>query len=254
MNQAEHYDTILDAYERHYYDEQALRYRRKYIYSHLFEGLSLDAARVLELACGSGHNILEALRLFPDMAISGLDISPRSCEAYRRNTGREATVFDLTDPKAPPIAPADHVFVVGGLHHCVRDLPTTFDNVAKLVRPGGTLLMVEPNARFVLNAVRNYWYRKDHWFQEDDEAPLVHDDIAALAAGKFAAEKVTYLGGPAYFLVLNSLITRIPVGAKAFLAATTFVIDDVYNRIPGQFPFPMFIARWRRVEASGGDA
>ncbi|HRO49500.1 MAG TPA: class I SAM-dependent methyltransferase [Hyphomicrobium sp.] len=253
MNQAEHYDTILDAYERHYYDEQALRYRPKYIYPHLFEGVSLDGARVLELAWGSGLNTLEALRLFPNVAVSGLDISPRSCEAYRRNTRREAAVFDLADPQAPPIAPADHVFIVGGLHHCVRDLPTTFDNVAKLIRPGGTLLMVEPNAGFILNAIRNYWYRKDRWFREEDEAPLVHDDIAALAAGKFVAEKVTYLGGPAYFLVLNSLITRIPVGAKAFLAAATFVVDDVYNRIPGQRPFPMFIARWERDAAPGGE-
>ncbi len=115
LGQADHYDGILDEYERHYYDESSLAYRERYIYPTLFAGIDLSNRRVIELACGSGFNTQALLRRFPAAEPLGLDISPRSCEAYRRNTGRPAQVFDLTDPSPVDLPePADCSFVVGG--------------------------------------------------------------------------------------------------------------------------------------------
>ena len=106
--------------------------------------------------------------------------------------------------------------------------------------------MVEPNAAFFLNRLRTFWYKRDHWFHEQEEAPLVHDNLAAVARQYFTPERVTYLGGPAYFLILNSLILRLPLAAKKFVAPVASFLDDMYNRLPGSAPFPMFIAQWRR--------
>lgn len=248
MNQAEHYDRILVDYESHYYDETSMNYRRRYIYPKLFSGMDLNGKRVYELACGSGLNTSELLRIFPSATVTGLEISPRSCEAYRRNTGRDAIVYDLTAREAQALEPADCAFVVGGLHHCVTDLPSTFSNLSRLVAPGGHLAMVEPNAGYFLNALRNKWYRADHWFQTEEEAALHHDEIARMAQEWFEPLDIAYLGGPAYFLILNSLILRLPVRAKKVIAPIAFAGDDIYNHLPGTRMYPMFIARWRRRE------
>lgn len=252
LGQADHYDDILDDYERHYYDASSIAYRERYIYPKLFSGLDLNGRRVLELACGSGFNTQALLRRFPTAEPIGVDISPRSCDAYRRNTGRPAHVFDLTATSdLPDLEPVDCAFVVGGLHHCIRDLPATFANLRRMIRPGGHLLLVEPNADFVLNALRMAWYRRDRWFQVQDEAPLDHDLLKKDAPG-FQAEAVSYLGGPAYFLIANSLVMRMPLKLKRPLAPALFAIDDLYNRLPGRRPYPMFIAQWRRVAGTAG--
>ncbi|MCR6629436.1 MAG: class I SAM-dependent methyltransferase [Magnetospirillum sp.] len=246
MAQAEHYDSIINDYERHYFDPAAMEYRRRYIYGPLFDGIDLNGKSVAELACGSGQNTKEVRSLFPHADIVGLDISPNACAAYRNNSGCDAHVVDLTDLSASLPSPSDAAFVIGGLHHCVNNLQAAIENISRLVKPGGVLLMVEPNADFFLNAVRDFWYKKDKWFSENEEAPLHHDAIAKMAGPFFEPEKVAYLGGPAYFIVLNSLITRVPIGIKQRIAAPLFQLDDLYNRLPGRAPFPMFIARWRR--------
>ncbi len=251
MGQAEHYDTILSDYERHYYDDSSMEYRRRYIYSTMFDGLALNGKRVAELACGSGYNSREFLKLYPDADVFGLDISPKSVDAYRREVNKPGYVSDLSARNAELPEPVDAAFVVGGLHHCVNDLPATIDNLRRLIKPGGDLIMVEPNAGFVLNAVRNRWYAGDKWFRDEEEAPLHHDELLRLANGMFEADQVTYLGGPAYFIVLNSLILRMPHKLKRGLAAPLFAIDNLYNRLPGRSPFPMFIARWRRTADDG---
>lgn len=250
VGQAEHYDHILDDYEKHYFDPTSLAYRERYIYRRMFDGFDLAGKRVIELACGSGFNTNALRRRFPDATVTGLDISPRSCRAYEANTDCPALVFDLTraEQEVWP-EPADHVFVLGGLHHCIRDLPTTFANITRLLRPGGSLIMVEPNADFMLNRLRVAWYKADRWFQAQDEAPLRHDHLVQLAGAEFVTRRVTYLGGAAYFLILNSLIMRFPLWLKRLLAPALFVADDIYNLLPGKAPFPMFIAEWKRVSA-----
>ncbi len=246
--QAEHYDHILDDYERHYYDPASLAYRDRYIYRAMFDGVNLSGKTVIELACGSGFNTQALIGRFPDVNVIGLDISPRSCQAYESNTGRSAFVFDLTEREQRmwPEA-ADCAFVVGGLHHCIKDIPTVFANLRRLIKPGGLLLMVEPNAEFLLNFLRTYWYRRDRWFQEQDEAPLCHGKLLRQAGSGFSVRSVQYLGGPAYFIVLNSLILRFPLWLKRRLARGMFLADDFYNMLPGKVPFPMFVAQWNRT-------
>lgn len=107
--------------------------------------------------------------------------------------------------------------------------------------------MAEPNALYFLNRIRQIWYRKDKWFHEHEEEPLDASALLELAGGDFEQEELRYLGGPAYFLILNSLVTRIPARVKSLLAPALFRADDAYNRLPGAKPYPMFIARWKRT-------
>jgi SAM-dependent methyltransferase len=243
--QKQHYERIHDAYGQHYYDPTSLAFRDRFIYRHIFAGLDLNGKEIADLACGSGFNSLAVLRRFPQASVFGLDISSAACAAYKEATGREAHAADLTSGEDFGMR-ADGAMIIGGLHHCVADLPKTFRSISHLVKPGGLLLMFEPNREYVLEKARRIWYRADAYFEADTEAALNHDEIARIAAPWFSPESCRFMGGPAYFLIFNSLLFRLPVKAKPLLAPPLFALEGIYNLLPGRRLYPYFVARWRR--------
>ena len=126
------------------------------------------------------------------------------------------------------------------------NLPQTIDNLASLVKSNGTLLMMEPSADSVLEGLRERWYRRDRYFDAPTERALSHDELLALAGGRFRVEVLRHIGGPAYFLILNSLVMRIPIGAKRWLAPVAFPLERAFNSLNSSSA-PVFVARWRRM-------
>src|SRR5262249_56477523 len=100
--------------------------------------------------------------------------------------------------------------VGGGLHHWVVDLPAAVDNLAAMLRPGGRLMMLEPNRAFALEGARRLWYRLDRDFNAATERALTPSELLAHAGARFVPEKVAYYGGPGYFLFLQRLVFPIP--------------------------------------------
>lgn len=245
--QEAHYEAIHDAYEAHYYDKSSMAYRHRFIYRPLFAGLKLDGASVADLACGTGHNSLALRQYFPSIRTTGYDISESACRDFRLHTGSVAHQIDLTRG-FEPTEMHDAALIIGGLHHCVADMDTTLKNVARMLRPGGCFLMMEPSEDFFLSAVRRIWYRKDRWFESETEAALKHDELASQASPHFVPQRVLHIGGPAFYLILNSLITRVPLKLKPPIAPLLFAAEGLYNKLPGRAPFAVFLAEWRRTE------
>ncbi len=240
-----HYDTIHDAYVEHYYDPTSMSYRDEFIYKYLFSGLDLNQKKVVELACGNGSNSLALLKYFPKAEVTGFDISKKACESYRENVGRPAIELDLT--KEAQFKPEyDCAIIIGGLHHCISDLDATFKNIASLLKPGGYLLMVEPNKRYFLEPVRLLWYKMDKYFEENTEEALDHDKMLHKQSKYFGPFKVVHLGGPAYFLIYNSLLFRLPVSIKKIIAPILMFLERLYNYLPGKLLYPYFVATWVR--------
>lgn len=239
------YEQIHDDYEAHYYDTPSRAFRERFMWGPAFDDVDLNGKVVADLACGSGVNTLALVERFPEVRAVGFDISSKACEAYTKNTGFPSHELDLTKGADPGIR-VDAAMVWGGLHHCVADLTGTFRTLAALVEPGGTLLLSEPNRRYALEAARTLWYRLDPYFDASTEAALDHDAIADLAAEWFEPQRVVFLGGPAYFLIYNSLILRVPRSVKGALSPPLFAAESAYNRLPGRLWYPYFIARWRR--------
>ncbi|MEH2622374.1 SAM-dependent methyltransferase [Bradyrhizobium sp. AZCC 1719] len=244
--QKQHYADIHDAYEAHYYDASSMRYRSRFIYDWLFDRIDLSNASIADLACGSGHNSLAVMERFSGVRTVGFDISEPACASYQRTTGNAAQVLDLTRP-AEIKEQFDGAIVVGGLHHCVMDLGQTLRNIAAMVKPGGHLLMMEPSADFALNVVRDKWYASDKYFDAPTEQALSHDAILKQASPYFEGEAVRYFGGLAYFLILNSLIMRVPLGAKPVLWPIVKPIEVALGGIPWSGMYPCFLAKWKRT-------
>ena len=248
-NQARHYDAILEDYDRHYYDPYSLQYREKFILQPLLAGLDLHGKRVADLASGSGETSAYLARMFPGIQLLGFDISPEACRRYRARTGRPAKQLDLTKELYQG-EPFDAAIIMGGLHHCVANLPHTLAVVASMLRPGGSFLMFEPNRDYVLESVRQVWYRWDRYFDAANETALSHDALLQLAAGSFACERLRYFGGPAFFIVYNSLVFRIPHWTKNIISPGLIGAEALYNRLPGRALFASFTARWTRTQVA----
>ncbi len=244
--QERHYEAIHDAYAAHYYDAVSNAYRQRFILGPLLKGQNLNTARIAELACGDGHNSLLLKEQFPEARIEGIDISEPACASFRTLTGFAAHKADLTAPFDLG-QQFDAVLIIGGLHHCVLDLPATMDNIARLVRPGGVFMAYEPNAKCWLESIRRLWYRADRYFDAATERSLTVQEIESAADGRFKLERAFYVGGPAYFLLIQSLITRFPRGWKKPLQAPLFALESAWNSLPGKVLFPAFGSVWRRV-------
>ncbi len=247
--QKQHYTQIHDAYEAHYYDAPSMAYRSRFIYDWLFARTDLNHKRIADLACGSGFNSRAIMDRFVGVETVGFDISDPACESYRHTTGNQAHVLDLTKPNDFPET-FDDAIVIGGLHHCVADLGETMRNIAKLVKPGGRLLMMEPSADFALNVVRDRWYGADKYFDAQTEKALSHDAILEQAKPYFEGDAVQYFGGPAYFVILNSLILRVPLGAKPVLWPIMKPLEIAFGSLPWRGMYPCFLAVWRRTSAA----
>lgn len=245
MSQKKHYNNIIDNYDDHYYDEWSMDYRRTFIYDPLWKDIDLNGCDVADLACGSGYNTNALLERFPTARPVGFDIATTACERYRTNTGHPAMELDLTKDLDWSNR-FDAAIVIGGLHHCITDLDTTLANVARMIRPGGWLMMMEPNADFLLEGLRKIWYRLDSSFQADSEQALCHSSLFARAEPWFGHPQVSYIGGPAYFLILNSMIFRLPKSLKAVLAKPLMAFEHTWKRADSPRLNPIFLARWQR--------
>lgn len=249
-DQRTHFERVHDDYSAHYYDAASMAYRREFILGPLVSRVRrfLARGRLADLACGSGHNSVILRGWLPGIRCAGLDISPSACRDYRRLTGWDAYEVDLTRPINPPAVggPYDGALIIGGLHHCVVDIRTTLQNIAALVRPGGHLLMMEPNSYYALERVRRMWYRVDSRLEAGTEAALNHADLAECAASWFRVRDVEHRGGPAFFLIQNSMITRVPLWLKPKLVPLLFPLERWHARIRGRRVHAFFLAVWER--------
>ena len=242
--QKAHYESMHDAYEGHYFDPTSLAYRRQFILSQLIGADDLSGMKIADIACGSGHNSLLLRELFPTIRTEGFDISAAACAAYSVNVGMPAHEVDITQPMDSHSI-FDAAIIVGGLHHCVSDLDQAIANLRSILRPGGTLYLIEPNSAFVLQGLRSLWYRWDRYFDADTEHALDAADLERKADG-FQRMRNFYFGGPAYFFVLNSLVTRVPLGVKSFISIPLFASETLWNRtMPSSF-MAAFGTAWRR--------
>lgn len=243
--QRDHYHRIHDEYAAHYYDDTSLAYRREFILKPLLSMENLSDKRVADLACGSGYNSLLLRAMFSNVTTEGYDISELACRDYERVVGAKAHECDLTQPLDSEAF--DAAMIIGGLHHCANQLPEVLRNIANIIKPGGMLYAFEPNASFAFESVRKFWYRHSNYFEHESERALDVDRLIADARPSFRPLRTFYSGGPAYFLILNSLITRVPMSWKRYAARPIFAIERAWNTIPSVALMPAFGIAFERT-------
>lgn len=137
--------------QRHFYDLT----RKYYLLGRddLIAGLDAQpGARVLEIGCGTGRNLIAAARRYPAARFTGIDISQAMLDTARANVARagladrislaqgDATAFDAA---ALPGGPAfDRVFLSYTLS-MIPDWRAALAQAAAALAPGGQLDLVD---------------------------------------------------------------------------------------------------------------
>lgn len=166
--------------------------------------------RVLELGCGTGRRAAELARL--DATVVGIDISGEAIRMAQQRPGdKDRLTFVQMDAEAMSFP--DHQFnlVCGNaiLHHL--DLRTACREIARVLKPGGRAIFLEPLGH---NVLINLYRRLSPAMRTTDEHPLLAGDINTIAA-HFAETHV-------HFHVLTALAAvpfrRVPGAARLFNA------------------------------------
>jgi ubiquinone/menaquinone biosynthesis C-methylase UbiE len=204
--QQEHYDNIAADYEAHYSDEWSVEYRRKFIYEPMFEDLNLSGMKVLDAMCGSGQTTNYLLDRGAD--VTGLDISNEVVDTFQaRWTDARVVNRSLLDSGLPDNE-FDCVVVVGGLHHIHPNVKRAISEIHRVLKPGGHFCFMEPHSGSLPDIVRNV--------------------------------------NIAFLLVLNSLIFRIPPGAKKFFAPALMKLEPVVNKLQTKLTSCFVVAQWQK--------
>jgi ubiquinone/menaquinone biosynthesis C-methylase UbiE len=106
--------------------------------------------RVLDFGCGSGRVCVALKKAFPEAEVAGYDVDAVSIEKARRAAGNSNIGFSTEKPKGQ--------FDLITICDCIHDLAApveTLREVHALLKPGGTLFVVEPKAADKLEDNRN---------------------------------------------------------------------------------------------------
>jgi SAM-dependent methyltransferase len=111
-------------------------------------GVDLTGARILDAGCGNGHGLALIDEAFAPRRLVGFDLMSEQVERARaRGVSAELAVGDITAIDHPT-ATFDAVFVFGILHH-VPAWRLALRELARVLVPGGVLLVEEIHGRFV---------------------------------------------------------------------------------------------------------
>jgi SAM-dependent methyltransferase len=238
------YDSIIEKYEAHYSDEFSQRYRETFIHACLTQKLDVRGKKVLEAMCGSGPTTDHLLSL--GAQVTGLDISPKCIEMFRRAHptcgGRVASMFQTGLPNNS----YDAVVVVGGLHHLHPGTDRAVEEIHRVLKPGGHFCFAEANRGSWLNGLRRIWYKIDPLFEEN-ETPLDLEELESRFADRFEFVFAKYQGNIAYLLVFNSMVFRIPLRLKRQCAPILLNLEAFVQRhFSSKRVSCFFVAQWRK--------
>jgi ubiquinone/menaquinone biosynthesis C-methylase UbiE len=117
------------------------------------DDLDQQADTVLDLGCGPGVSTFELARHLPSARLVGLDVAPRMVsEARRRRHHAGLPPGRLTwlaaDAARLPVQTASVAACTGhSFLYLVADRRATLSEVRRVLKPGGRLVLFEPNAR-----------------------------------------------------------------------------------------------------------
>lgn len=241
--QRAHYDRIAEAYDAHYSDKWSLLYRRLFLYEPLTSGIDLRGRKVLDGMCGSGQTA--GYLLDQGAQAYGLDISPHVMAEFRANLPDAVGVSGSILSSGFEDAFFDAVFVTGGLHHVHPQVPEAVAEIHRILKPGGWFCFYEPHTGSLADAARRFWYRHDSLFEEN-EAAVDFKDLMRRNSQRFDFVTTRYSGGPAYLLVFNSMVFRVPLSWKARYARPLLWLERRLERIQGKRMSCFVMAQWRK--------
>jgi ubiquinone/menaquinone biosynthesis C-methylase UbiE len=203
--QQQHYDEIADAYAANLNYPHTIEYMT-YLDEVLREAVSEeDLGVVAEVCCGKG----EAFALFKDSIRTGVgvDVSLSMLSKGQSSLDNACLYFVQGDATQMPLAENsfDTVMMLGGIHH-VPDRNALFQEVFKILKPGGVFIWREPVSDFWLwKILRSIVYRLSPILDHGTERPLTWDEtVPLLEDSGFEVQQWRTCGFLGFCIFMNS--------------------------------------------------
>lgn len=237
--------SVLDTSEIETQDRVSDHYeqaRYKHAFSRAYHEKTLDQlidivpprGTVLDDGCGNGVFLdhLEG-RNFPIDRYVGVDISRGMLGHARRRLGdRPSAAVLRADATRLPFADAtfDVVYARGLLHH-LNDPGAGAREAARVLKPGGSLVTLDPNRSLVSDIPRRLANRTDHF--DEGHKNFRAREVVSLLSPHLEVKRIEFVGYVAYPLLgFPDLINFGRLLPLDMLGPSLTKIDDVLARVP----------------------
>lgn len=234
--QQSHYDHVAQAYIENLGYPHTQEYAA-YLDHEFVEELDRPLGIAAEICCGRGE-ALRLLRKQVDRAV-GVDVSERMLDAAHADLPE--FLFVQGDATRLPLATGsfDTVLMFGGVHH-VNDRVALFDEIHRVLKPGGRFYFREPlNDFWLWRLLRRIIYRLSPALDHETERPLrERETVPFLASSGLSLREWKSRGFLGFcflmnsdVLVFNRLFRFIP-GIRV-LTRIAARVDHAVVRLPG---------------------
>ena len=186
------YEAMAEHDERHWW----YRARRQVVAELIRRKVSLpEGARLLEIGCGTGHN-LTMLGEFG--SVDALEVDPIARGMAEKRLGRTVLSSPLPALDGLPDDTYDMIAALDVVEH-ISDDTAALEGIARVLKPGGKLLMTVPAHQWMWSAhdVVNHHqrrYSKGGFKRLVDKSPLQLDSIGYLNSLLFPLAMAQRLG------------------------------------------------------------
>ena len=149
------YDRMAELDSRHWW----YRARREVLAKLISRTIALPCnAKILEIGCGTGHN-LSMLGRFGD--VDAIEVDEAARALAERRLGRPIGASPLPDLAGVPEASYDLVAILDVLEH-IEDDKAALESIARRLKPGGHILIAVPAHPWLWSAhdVANHHFRR----------------------------------------------------------------------------------------------
>lgn len=237
--QQQHYDKVADAYATNLGYPHTVEYM-SYLDDVLRDEVDVEnLGTVAEVCCGKG----EAFALF-EKSISmgvGIDVSSSMLQKGKSSFDNARLHFVQGDATQMPLVKNsfDTVMMLGGIHH-VPDRDALFEQVYKILKPGGTFIWREPVSDFWLwKILRAIVYRLSPMLDHETERPLTWEEtVPLLEKTGFEVQQWRTCGFFGFCIFMNSDVLffnrffRFIPGIRSITRASAR-FDDWCTSLPG---------------------
>jgi ubiquinone/menaquinone biosynthesis C-methylase UbiE len=229
LGELETQDHVSELYEEARYQRPHARAFHRANLLRMCRMVRLDG-RVLDAGCGNGFFFDAARELVaPGAELVGLDLSPKMLELARQHHD----VLVRGDATRLPFADAcfDTVLARSLLHH-LPDPDAGAREIARVLRPGGELVVLDTHKTVVSTLPRTIANRGEHF--DEDHKNFRTGELTSLVGRHLEVTSVEYMGYVAYPLLgFPDLIDFGRFLPMKLLARPLIGIDQLAARVPG---------------------